>query len=131
MAGATAAGATGRREPRRGGPVTAAPARQGLLILDRAERTYGGAPPVRALRPTTLAVFAGDYVSLMGRSGSGKSTLLNLMGLLDRPTAGPVAFTGTDTRNIPDRQMSALRANLIGFVFQTFKPDPAPHRRGQ
>jgi len=106
--------------------VTAALPRPGLLFLDRAERTYGGAPPVRALRPATLAIFAGDYVSLMGRSGSGKSTLLNLMGLLDRPTAGSVAFTGTDTRNIPDRQMSALRANHIGFVFQTF--NLIPHR---
>jgi putative ABC transport system ATP-binding protein len=106
--------------------VTAAVPRPGLLFLDRAERTYGGAPPVRALRPATLAVFAGDYVSLMGRSGSGKSTLLNLMGLLDRPTAGSVAFTGTDTRNIPDRQMSALRAGSIGFVFQTF--NLIPHR---
>jgi len=106
--------------------VTPAPPTEDLLVLDRAERTYGGASPVHALRPTTLSVGAGDYVSLMGRSGSGKSTLLNLMGLLDRPTAGSVAFTGTDTRDIPDRQMSALRASHVGFVFQNY--NLIPHR---
>jgi putative ABC transport system ATP-binding protein len=97
-----------------------------LLELHGVERTYEGSPPVRAVKATSLRIGQGDHVSLMGQSGSGKSTLLNLMGLLDRPTAGSVAFAGTDTRHIPDRDLSRLRASGIGFVFQTF--NLIPHR---
>jgi putative ABC transport system ATP-binding protein len=97
-----------------------------LLELREAERTYNGSPPVRAVKPASLRVRPGDYVSLMGRSGSGKSTLLNLMGLLDRPTAGSVVFAGTDTRQLPDRDLSRLRSDGIGFVFQSF--NLIPHR---
>jgi putative ABC transport system ATP-binding protein len=99
---------------------------QELLELRGVERTYEGSPPVRAVKAASLRIGHGDHVSLMGRSGSGKSTLLNLMGLLDRPTAGAVAFTGTDTRHIPDRELSRLRASGIGFVFQGF--NLIPHR---
>lgn len=97
-----------------------------LLELRGVERTYAGIPPVRAVKAASFKIGRGDHVSLMGRSGSGKSTLLNLMGLLDRPTAGSVAFTGMDTRHIPDRTLSRLRASGIGFVFQTF--NLIPHR---
>jgi putative ABC transport system ATP-binding protein len=95
-----------------------------LLELRAVERTYAGAPPVRAVQAASFKIGQGDHVSLTGRSGSGKSTLLNLMGLLDRPTAGSVTFTGTDTRHIPDRKLSELRACGIGFVFQTFNLIP-------
>jgi putative ABC transport system ATP-binding protein len=91
-----------------------------VLELAGAERRYPGAPPVQAVRPTDLCIFPGDYVSLMGRSGSGKSTLLNLMGLLDRPSAGQVLFRGTDTAVLPDHRIAALRGHYIGFVFQSF-----------
>jgi putative ABC transport system ATP-binding protein len=60
----------------------------------------------------------------MGRSGSGKSTLLNLMGLLDRPTSGTVLFADIDTRRLPDRKVSELRASNIGFVFQNYNLIP-------
>ncbi|HET9894334.1 MAG TPA: ABC transporter ATP-binding protein [Streptosporangiaceae bacterium] len=76
-----------------------------------------------------MRVDAGDYVSLMGRSGSGKSTLLNLIGLLDKPTAGSVIFAGHDTRHLSDRAMSRLRARAIGFVFQAF--NLLPHRSAE
>ena len=91
-----------------------------VLVLSGVERTYDGVPPVRAVRSASLIISSGDYVSLMGRSGSGKSTLLNLMGLLDRPTAGTVIFTGTDIATLSDSQASALRGRNIGFVFQDF-----------
>ncbi len=101
-------------------------ARSSVLRLEGTERTYPGSPPVRAVRGIDLAVSAGDYLSLMGRSGSGKSTLMNVMGLLDRPTAGRVLFAGADTVRLPDRHLAAVRGHGIGFVFQSF--NLLPHR---
>jgi putative ABC transport system ATP-binding protein len=75
---------------------------------------------VRALDEVSLAVRAGELVAVVGPSGSGKSTLLHLMGTLDRPTAGTVRVTGVDVAQMPDRELSALRASRIGFVFQQF-----------
>lgn len=90
------------------------------------ERTYGGAAPVRALRPCNLAVQPGDFVAIEGPSGSGKSTLLNILGLLDRPSAGTYLFDGVDVASLRERDRSALRGQRIGFVFQTF--ELLPHR---
>jgi len=101
-------------------PATSGSDARALLSLAAAERSYPGSPPVAALRPADLCIGPRDYVSLMGRSGSGKSTLLNIMGLLDRPSAGSVIFAGTDTEQMPDRQVAGLRAQHIGFVFQSF-----------
>ena len=68
----------------------------------------------------TLAVRAGELTAIVGPSGSGKSTLLHLMGTLDRPTSGTVRVTGLDAARMTDREVSALRAARIGFVFQQF-----------
>jgi putative ABC transport system ATP-binding protein len=67
-----------------------------------------------------LTIFEGELVAVVGPSGSGKSTLLAIMGTLDRPTSGTVRVTGIDIAGLGDRQLSALRATRIGFVFQQF-----------
>ena len=91
-----------------------------VLELERVSKVYPGQPPVRALDQASLAVAAGELVAVAGPSGSGKSTLLHLMGTLDRPTAGTVRITGLDVARMTDRELSALRARRIGFVFQQF-----------
>jgi putative ABC transport system ATP-binding protein len=91
-----------------------------VLELEQASKVYPGQPPVRALDQASLAVAAGELVAVAGPSGSGKSTLLHLMGTLDRPTAGTVRITGMDVARMRDRELAALRASRIGFVFQQF-----------
>jgi len=91
-----------------------------VLELDQVTRQYPGSPPVRALDAVSLAVTAGELVAVAGPSGSGKSTLLHLIGTLDTPDAGTVRITGLDAAAMTDRQLSALRAARIGFVFQQF-----------
>jgi putative ABC transport system ATP-binding protein len=91
-----------------------------VLELEQVSKVYPGQPPVRALDQANLAVAAGELVTVVGPSGSGKSTLLHLMGTLDKPTAGTVRITGVDVGRMADRELSALRASRIGFVFQQF-----------
>lgn len=75
---------------------------------------------VSALRGITLDVPQGDYLAIMGPSGSGKSTMLNLLGCLDRPTSGQLILGQQNVADLDDDQLSDLRANHIGFVFQSF-----------
>jgi putative ABC transport system ATP-binding protein len=75
---------------------------------------------VRALDELTLAIADGEYVSIMGPSGSGKSTLLNVIGLLDRPTAGHYVLDGRETTGLDDDALADVRARRIGFIFQSF-----------
>ena len=91
-----------------------------VLELDQVIKQYPGPPPVRALAGVSLAVRAGELTAIVGPSGSGKTTLLHLMGTLDRPTSGAVRVTGLDAARMTDRELSALRACRIGFVFQQF-----------
>ncbi len=91
-----------------------------VLELDGVSKTYPGSPPVAALRAVSFTVTAGELVAVVGPSGSGKSTLLHLMGTLDQPTTGTVRVTGLDVAALSDRELSALRAASIGFVFQQF-----------
>lgn len=92
-----------------------------MIHLTGIERTYVlGGRPVNALRNVNLTINAGDYVSIMGPSGSGKSTLLNLLGCLDRPTAGSYRFGSEETAGMSEVQLSRLRRHQIGFIFQFF-----------
>ncbi|MFC4627101.1 ABC transporter ATP-binding protein [Promicromonospora alba] len=91
-----------------------------LIELDRAGMTYPGPPPVEALKPVQLQVYGGEHVAIVGPSGSGKSTLLNLLGLLDEPTTGTYLLDGQDTSTMKEAKRTRLRADKIGFVFQSF-----------
>lgn len=92
-----------------------------MIELTGVSRTWEvGGRPVHALREVTLSVAAGEYVSVMGPSGSGKSTLLSILGGLDRPTAGSYRFEGREVASLPDDELSRLRRERIGFVFQSF-----------
>jgi putative ABC transport system ATP-binding protein len=97
-----------------------------VLQMVQVGRTFAGPPPVDALHPSDLTVHPGDYLAIVGPSGSGKSTLLHILGLLDQPTTGTYLLSGQDTSQLPERVRSALRANYIGFVFQSFHL--LPHR---
>jgi putative ABC transport system ATP-binding protein len=83
-------------------------------------KEYPGDPPIRALDGVSLTVGRGELAALVGPSGSGKSTLLHVVGTLDRATSGVVEIDGHDTSAMSDRQLSAVRARAIGFVFQQF-----------
>jgi putative ABC transport system ATP-binding protein len=89
-----------------------------MISLTDVSKVYGGA--VAALSGVTLTIEAGELVGIVGPSGSGKSTMLHLIGTLDRPSAGTVRIDGHDVARLSDRQLSALRARRIGFVFQQF-----------
>jgi putative ABC transport system ATP-binding protein len=91
-----------------------------VLQLRGVRKTYRGATPVHALRGIDLDVATGEQLAVVGPSGSGKSTLLHVMGTLDRPTEGDVVVDGNSVSALSDRQLSALRAGHIGFVFQSF-----------
>ena len=93
-----------------------------LLEAIDVERVYrmGRDVEVAALRGVSFAVGHGDYVAIVGSSGSGKSTLLNLLGALDRPTAGQVRYAGVDVQELTDAELAELRNRRIGFVFQAF-----------
>jgi putative ABC transport system ATP-binding protein len=79
-----------------------------------------GGEEVHALRGVDLEVIAGEYLSIMGPSGSGKSTLLNIIGLLDRPSAGRYLLDGRDVTGLSDDEQARVRREKIGFVFQFF-----------
>jgi putative ABC transport system ATP-binding protein len=89
-----------------------------VVELNEVVKTYPGG--VAALRGVTLTIGSGELVAIAGPSGSGKSTMLHLIGTLDRPSSGVVRIGGHDVSALSDRQLSALRARLIGFVFQQF-----------
>jgi putative ABC transport system ATP-binding protein len=77
--------------------------------------------PVAALRGISLQLDAGEFVALVGRSGCGKSTLLNLCGAMDFPTSGEILLDGQTTTNLSDAQLTRVRRNKVGFIFQSFQ----------
>jgi putative ABC transport system ATP-binding protein len=93
-----------------------------VVVLDGVTKEYPGG--VTALRDVSLSVSHGEMVAIVGPSGSGKSTMLHLIGTLDRPSNGTVHIEGHDVAALSDRQLSALRAQRIGFVFQQFHLAP-------
>jgi macrolide transport system ATP-binding/permease protein len=92
-----------------------------MIVLENVTKTYQmGETTVNALRGISLRIERGEFVSLIGASGSGKSTLLHMIGLLDRPDTGILSIGGHDTAQLPDDEISKLRSETIGFVFQQF-----------
>jgi lipoprotein-releasing system ATP-binding protein len=91
-----------------------------VLHLEGIRRSYNIGMPseIEILHGIDLDLHHGEFLALMGPSGSGKSTLLNIIGLLDRPTAGHVFINGEDTMNLGDAALTRLRGHAIGFVFQ-------------
>ena len=92
-----------------------------LLELAHVSKTYpgpDGAPVVEVLRDVNLHLAAGEPVAIIGPSGSGKSTLLNIMGALDRPSAGAICLDGRDLGNLTEKELAAIRNRQIGFIFQ-------------
>ena len=79
-----------------------------------------GGETVRAVRDVNMDIFPGEVVAMLGRSGSGKTTLLNLLGSLDTPTSGTVYYQGQDLSNFSGSELSNLRRDHLGFVFQSF-----------
>jgi putative ABC transport system ATP-binding protein len=99
-----------------------APAQQGTVVQARdVVRRYGeGETAVDALRGVSLDVESGELVAVMGPSGSGKSTLMHILAGLDKPTSGTVTIAGQEITQLFDRQLTLLRRQHIGFVFQFF-----------
>jgi putative ABC transport system ATP-binding protein len=95
---------------------------EAIVTLRGVGRVYPGG--VAALRGVDLDIARGEMVAIVGPSGSGKSTLLHVMGTLDRPTSGEVVIDGLGVAGLSDRELSALRAHRIGFVFQQFHLAP-------
>jgi putative ABC transport system ATP-binding protein len=92
-----------------------------IIELDNVEKVYDtGAVKVPALRGVSLTVLTGEFVAIMGASGSGKSTLMNIIGCLDRPTAGTYRFDGLDVSRLNRKQLANIRNRKLGFVFQGF-----------
>jgi len=79
-----------------------------------------GETQIRAIAGLDLDIPCGEFVSIMGPSGSGKSTLLNVMGCIDTPTSGSLQIMGEEVSSLGDRELTAIRLNTIGFIFQQF-----------
>jgi len=93
-----------------------------VIQLEDVHRVYRvGSERIPALDGVSLCVRANEYVAVMGQSGSGKSTLMNVLGCLDRPTAGCYRLDGDDTRHLSDSRLAQVRNDRIGFVFQSFE----------
>jgi putative ABC transport system ATP-binding protein len=93
-----------------------------IVSLRNVSRVYPGGVP--ALRDVSLEIERRELVAIVGPSGSGKSTMLNIIGTLDRATSGQIEIDGLDIGRLNDKQLSALRARRIGFVFQHFHLAP-------
>lgn len=92
-----------------------------VIKLENVQKTYYlGEDIVRAVDNASLEIKKGEYASILGTSGSGKSTLMHVIGLLDKPTSGKILINGKDVSKLNDDEISQLRNNFVGFVFQQF-----------
>ena len=92
-----------------------------LIETDDLWKTYVmGDEEIHALRGVSVSIERGEYVAIMGPSGSGKSTLMHILAGLDRPTAGAVALDGTEITGLDDAELTRLRRDKLGFIFQFF-----------
>jgi putative ABC transport system ATP-binding protein len=92
-----------------------------LISIENITRVYDtGDVQVRALDGVSLEIDEGEFVAVMGSSGSGKSTLMNILGCLDRPTAGRYVLDGTEVSTLDRGQLAEVRNRVLGFVFQSF-----------
>jgi putative ABC transport system ATP-binding protein len=92
-----------------------------MIRLTQVSKTYSrNGVPITALRDASFGIDAGDFVVIRGVSGSGKSTLLNILGCLDSPTAGTYLLDGADVSHKSDAELSRIRSQKIGFIFQSF-----------
>ena len=91
-----------------------------ISLVDVTRVYHMPAEDVVALNQVSLEIERGDFIAIMGPSGSGKSTLLNQIGCLDRPTAGDVLINGKSIREMNDNELTDLRRDTIGYIFQTF-----------
>jgi putative ABC transport system ATP-binding protein len=92
-----------------------------ILVMERLCKNYElGTVQLRVLRDIALTINEGEYVAIMGPSGSGKSTLLNMIGCLDRPTSGDYWLGGLNVSLLDDDELSLIRGDRIGFIFQSF-----------
>jgi len=97
-----------------------------LITIRGLSKTFDlGKTQVHALRDIDLVIYRGEYLSVMGPSGSGKSTLFNMIGALDRPTAGEISVAGVHLTELSSRQLAHFRGNHIGYVFQAYNLLPA------
>ena len=96
-----------------------------IIKLTDVTKTYPlGKTEVHALKGVSLEIEEGDFASIAGPSGSGKSTILNLIGCIDTATAGEVVINGAETSSLSDRQITTLRHEGLGFIFQSFNLIP-------
>ncbi len=91
-----------------------------MITLDHITKTYPVGGGLTVLDDVCLEIAQGEYLGILGPSGSGKSTMLHIMGLLDRPTSGHLAFDGRPVNALDDKELSTMRGRLVGFVFQSF-----------
>ena len=98
-----------------------------LIELKSIRKSYGGgdSPQVDVLRGIDLSIHAGEFVAIVGASGSGKSTLMNILGCLDRPTAGDYLFAGENVAHLDGDALAWLRREAFGFVFQGYHLIPS------
>jgi len=103
------------------GSIMAPPKPGPVIELRGVEKHYQmGDTLVKALHGIDVAIYPGDYISILGPSGCGKSTMLNILGCLDQPTVGRYFLDGQDVSKLPDDDLSQVRGKKLGFIFQSY-----------